>query len=146
MNAVFTKFLKRYLCLPFHASNSICHYITETQPLNVTLESLLPASFSSLNFPEILHGLKLTLNDNNYPESSYDPVPLVPTFFWRSKTYFKIPTYAHSRKALCREIFDVTHHEICANENFHPYATSNCRCGLCGGVASQYHQYFCEKM
>ena len=95
MNAVFTKFLKRYLCLPFHASNSICHYITETQPLNVTLESLLPASFSSLNFPEILHGLKLTLNDNNYPESSYDPVPLVPTFFWRSKTYFKIPMYAH---------------------------------------------------
>jgi len=146
MNSVFTKYLKMYLRLPFHANNSICHYITETQPLNETLQSLLPASFSSLKFPEILNGIKLTMNDNKYPTSLYDPIPSVPTFFWRSKTYFKIPTYAHSRKALCHEIFDITHRDICTNENFHPYATLDCRCALCGGVASYYPQYFCEKI
>ena len=40
VNAVFTKFLKRYLGIPNHCRNSIVHHITETKPLFLTLKDL----------------------------------------------------------------------------------------------------------
>ena len=144
MNAVFTKYLKRYLGLPYQANNAICHQVTNTQPLNNTLESLIPSSFSSLRFPEALNGLKLTINENKYETNAYNPVTHVPTFFWRSKSYAAIPTYYRSRRTLCREIFDFTHYDICINAKFHVNPSCDCRCGTCGEEASHYHQYFCD--
>ena len=146
MNAVFTKYLKRYMSLPYHANNAILYHLTSTQPLDRTLESLLPSSFSSLKFPEALNGLQLTMNNNTYPTEVYNPIPLVPSYFWHSKTYVAIPTYAHSRKALCKALFNFIHYDICNIDEFHASATPDCRCRSCGDVATQYHQYLCEDM
>ena len=41
MNAVFTKYLKRYLGLPFITNNSIVYQLTETHPLELKLEGIL---------------------------------------------------------------------------------------------------------
>ena len=99
---------------------------------------------SSLKFPEALNGLKLTINENKYSTNAYNPVPHVPTYFWRSKSYAAIPTYYRSRRALCREIFDINHYDVCINAKFHVNPSCDCRCGTCGEEASHYHQYFCD--
>ena len=145
MNAVFTKFLKRYLSLPYYANNAICYHVTNSQPLLSTLESLLPSSFSSLRFPQLLNGLKLTMNENKFPENAYNPIPNIPTYFWRSKCFVALPTYSRSRRELCREIFDINHFVTCSIDKFHVNAGDDCCCLLCGDVATHYHQYFCQE-
>ena len=87
------------------------------------------------------------MNDNKHPENSYDPISNIPTYFWHSKTYHAIPTYSHSRKALCQEIFDFKHFDICTNKTFHVKADeAYCRCSVCGKAAARYHQYNCDLM
>ena len=56
INAVFTKFLKRYLRGPKTASNGLTHFITQTQPLTLTLQNLLPQSYQSLILPSLFNG------------------------------------------------------------------------------------------
>ena len=47
MNAVFTKYLKRYLGLPFMTNNSIVYQLTETHPLELKLKGILSSKHSS---------------------------------------------------------------------------------------------------
>ena len=51
INSVFTKFLKRYLGIPYRANNSITYFITNSEPLTIILQQLYQKSFSSLTFP-----------------------------------------------------------------------------------------------
>jgi len=60
-NSSFTKYLKTYLGLPYHANNSITHYLTNTSPLLKTLEFLTPHRLCALSFPPELNGYKLSL-------------------------------------------------------------------------------------
>ena len=50
MNTIFTKYLKRYLGLPFIANNSIIYQLTETHPLELKLEGILS---SKQHFKEV---------------------------------------------------------------------------------------------
>jgi len=135
-NAVFTKYLKRYLGIPFHSNNSITHFITNTEPLSIILKNLYPQSFNSLSFPTCLNGLQLS-RTITLPVN-YNPLPHIPSYFWRSKYPGTLPIYSRSRKVMCEEIYDVTHYDICINPSFHLLDT-NCICMACGDVAMWPH-------
>ena len=66
VNAVLTKFLKSYLCIPFHANNAITHFVTNTQPLLRTLEFMALECTSSFVFPEELHGHSVSVSVSVY--------------------------------------------------------------------------------
>jgi len=141
VNSVFTKFLKRYLGIPYRANNSITYFITNSEPLTIILQQLYQKSFSSLTFPTCTNGYKLSQTVEN-PEQ-YDPLPLIPSHFWRSKYPGCLPLYARSRSALCHEIFDLNHFEYCMDPSFHVSPDENCFCVACGDPATYYHPYFC---
>jgi len=143
-NSVFTKFLKRYLGIPYHTNNSITHFITNTEPLSFILHNIYPQSFTSLSFPACLNGIQLSQTANN-PETynPYNPLPKIPSYFWRSRYTGTLPTYAKSRRFLCQEIFDTLHNDMCINPTFH-LISNECICMACGELMTHYHQYFCR--
>ena len=142
LNAVFSKFLKRYLGIPYHMNNSITHFITNSAPLSNILSSQYKNSFNALSFPSSFHGFKLSQCGITWEE--YDPIPLIPTYFWRSSFNGTIPVYARNRRRYCRELFDLTHFDLCHNEKFHLGPERTCICMFCGQQAMYYHQYICE--
>jgi len=143
-NAVFSKFLKRYLGIPYRSNNAITYLITETQPLLTTLINSSQNSLNSITFPKVLNGHKLALADFANSTVSYNPIPLVPTSFWMSKTFYSLPTYARSRRLLCRDIFDIIHFDLCKNDAFHVRPYEDCICMACGERATSYHHYDCK--
>ena len=72
-NSVFTKFLKRYLGVPYRAHNSITHFLTQSDPLSTILQQQYQKSFSSLTFPSCTNGLQLS-QTTRIPEL-YNPLP-----------------------------------------------------------------------
>jgi len=143
VNAVFTKFLKTYLGVPFSSNNAITHFVTNTGPLMQTLREIAPNSLNVFLFPEVLHGHCLSFIENNNPPAPYDHLREIPTFFWRSKIFSSLPVDPRVRKSLCRELFDTNHNTLCATEKFHGSDRSNCKCLGCGQEMQYYHQYFC---
>ena len=143
VDSVLTKYLKRYLGVPFRANNSITHYICNTEPLSIILQNLYHQSFNSLSFPSSLSGLQLTQAISQPPK--YDPIPLIPSFFWRSNYPGYLPTYSNSRRLLCKEIYDFEHSEYCSNTAFHITPDEDCICIDCGSTVAYYHKYFCSK-
>jgi len=144
VNAVLTKFLKSYLCIPFHANDVITHFVTNTQPLLRTLEFMALECTSSFVFPEELHGHSLSFLVNLVQPPSYNVIPEIPTFFWRSKSFCNIPTNALFRKKLCREIFDIDHVLFCERANFHGLDRTECICIGCRENMGYYHQQICS--
>jgi len=144
-NSSFTKYLKTYLGLPYHANNSITHYLTNTSPLLKTLEFLTPHSLCALSFPPELNGYKLSLysEPNSLPFTPYNPLPLIPPYFWRSRTLKEIPSSYRNRKRILREIVDVDHHKFCKTTKFHMIDYETCICIGCEEKMSHYHNYFC---
>ena len=59
INAVFLKFLKRYLGVPYSAHNSLVYEATKSKPLTASLCPLATERFLKLTFPKCLSGLKL---------------------------------------------------------------------------------------
>ena len=143
LNSVFTKFLKRYLGVPYRTNNSITHFITHTQPLSTILQNLYHQAFSSLTFPSCLNGLQLS--QSIITPEHYDPLPLIPSFFWRSKYPGFLPLYSKSRSLLCHELFDLNHPNYCTNTDFHSAPGDDCICVDCDDLATAYHQYFCSE-
>ena len=58
-DATFTKYLKRYLGIPYHANNSITHYLTSTVPLTTTLNTLRMTGLNAFTMPPEMHGWPL---------------------------------------------------------------------------------------
>ena len=142
MDSVFTKFLKHYLGIPYSSNNSITHFITGTEPLSIILQNMYLQSFNSLSFPSCLDGYKLTQSTEVL--QPYDPIPNIPTYFWHSKYPGHLPMYSHSRKLLCKDIYDMYHCEFCTNNTFHLHPNNECICVNCGDIVSFYHVYFCS--
>jgi len=145
-DACFTKFLKRYLGIPYYANNSITHFLTNTSPLTNTLNRLRRNGhgLKAFTMPTEMNGHTLSFLQTNSINTQYDPIPLVPSFFWRSRIFVKMPTVFHNRKTLCHEIFDLTHLKLCCNEKFHLLNHNTCICSSCGKLMEHYHQFFCE--
>merc|ERR1711867_371958 len=93
INAVYTRFLKRYLGLPMFSNNAIVHHITDTAPLALKLKYQAPALLSSFKFPSCLSGHKLSFTpiDHDY-NLLITALSSIPTFFWRSRMFDSLPT------------------------------------------------------
>ena len=150
VNATFTKFLKRYLQIPLHSSNSQVHFITSTTPLTSKLKQIAPNYIHSLSFPEAFHGHRLsflpTTTDN--PSTSakiifHNLITNIHPSFWLSKIFHSLPTNQKARRRLCRELFDADHYKICENKTFHPHPNTTCICINCGENAHLYHDRYC---
>ena len=147
INATFTKFLKRYLMVPSHSNNATIHFLTSTIPLSKHLQRAAPGTISSLKFPPILHGIRLSF----FPDPSqeignehWEQLQNIPSSFWLSRTLTSIPIYARSRRRLFREILDTDHSQICKSSTFHPHPLPSCICTYCGLNAHPYHNRFCQ--
>ena len=144
LDAMWTKFLKRYLCLPPSANNATVYYLTNQQPLSITLKKQAPHQLRGLNFPESLSGMKLSfLELTQTVTEHFNPIPLVPSVFWSTQVVHNIPINKYYRKRLMRDLFDLNHLEICTNKNFHPHAEEGCLCKFCSQHAHAYHSKYC---
>ena len=145
LNSVWTKFLKRYLCVPAWSNNAMVYYITSEQPLTKTLRNRARSQYGGLTFPESLSGMKLSFLDNiTLDATPYDPIPLLPTEFWSTRVIERIPINAFYRKKLMHEIFDLGHMNICTDNNFHVRAKDTCICKMCSNTAHAYHAQYCS--
>ena len=141
VNSILTKFLKRYLGVPYNTSNAIIYHITDLKPLTCFLGELCHERTGNLLFPESLDGLQLSLFnrlpviDWNKKEEIWEKVP---TYFWRSRQILSIPVNDRYRRKVCREICDCSHFEHCKNSTFHVY-NIDCICKYCGDNLHPYH-------
>jgi len=143
-NATLTKFLKTYLGVPYFANNAITHFLTNTTPLVDRLARLAPQCLGGLAFPPELDGYRLSFLNGPTEREPYDSIKLIPSHFWRSKTFQSLPQNYRNRKSLCREIYDFNHSEICKLDDFHNDITDKCICIGCNEQMTWYHQYFCK--
>ena len=70
LNAVFSKFLKRYLCLPFFARNDLVYFVCNAIPLINKLKYFAVNNPIKCSFPSSLNGLRLSFL-NSYTYSDY---------------------------------------------------------------------------
>jgi len=145
LDALWTKYLKRYLCVPASVNNAIVLHITDQQPLTKTLQNRALHQFGGLSFPESLSGLKLTFIENvrRIEQEPYNPIPSIPSSFWSTRIIEQLPVTMFYRKRLMHEIFDLDHREICTNTVFHTSSNDLCTCKLCGDHAHPYHSKHC---
>ena len=142
LDALFTKFVKRYLGLRPWANNAIVHYITGTMPFSIYLQLKSSNMTGSFVFPNCLSGLKLSFLEHSQIEN-YWPIPQIPSTFWLSKMFSVIPSAPFYRKKLIAEIFDLQHTDLCQTTTFHPHARDDCLCKFCGELAHMYHYRYC---
>lgn len=144
VDAVFTKFLKKYLGIPTHANIAITYFLTGTAPLSHQLQTLASTNRSGLVFPSELGGLQLKFLLKHTPTIEYCPIPSIPSTFWHSKIFWCLPTRYHARRTLCRDVTDQNHYTYCSQKKFHVQPDEYCVCTYCGNNATSYHQYFCN--
>ena len=144
LDSMFTKFLKRYLCVKTWTNNAIVHHLTDTMPFSQYLTCKAPHSTKSFTFPPCLSGLQLSFLSTVCQPQIYNPIPHIPTSFWLSKTFLSLPASVFYRKNLMSEILDLNHFSICKNTTFHPQPTEECYCVNCGEHAHAYHTRYCK--
>ncbi|CAG0882032.1 unnamed protein product [Cyprideis torosa] len=79
LNAVFTKYLKRYLGVPYATHNALVHFVTATEPLCSTLEPKIPKLFYYISYPPCLSGARLEVPD--MPPTAYFAAEHVPSYW-----------------------------------------------------------------
>ena len=129
INSIYTKYLKRILSLPQNTTNSIVHHISETIPLSLTLKNIHEKSKLQIHtdLKTIVVSSRTTYNQevekicNNIVETSkwyIQNIPKIPSYFWMSRTFTRLPKEAKQRKNLCKEILDIDHFELCKRKDF----------------------------
>ena len=136
IDSTFTKFLKRYLGVPFWCSNPITHFITNTSPLT---HSIREHAHSSIKNPTFFNPLTRGENDFKISTETYSSVQSIPTHFWRSKCFPSLPSNFEHRKALMVEVFDTNHYDLCLVSRFHTSPCSDCICKHCSTPLEAYH-------
>ena len=117
INSLFTKFLKRYLGIPYSCQNSLIYKITNSKPLLETLDNLCESQFLTLIFPPELSGYKLGPPTK---VASKCPVNPIPEFFSVNPIEFNgtFPTKADSRRAFLYDYLDLFHFHLCETDHF----------------------------
>ena len=147
INSLFTKFLKRFLGIPYCSNNAITHFITQTKPLISTLEDIAPNSFLKISYPSEISGIRFSPpSDLTVEEPIFSNVP---TTFWLSETLNKIPMLPKPKRALMYDIYDIHHSHICETETFHTKINENdiiCICKFCYSPMTAYHFRECSEL
>jgi len=145
LDALWMKFLKRYLCLPSYANNATVLFLTKQEPFTKTLKNRAPNQLGGLTFPESLSGMKLSFIENAQLDTvEYDPIPMIPSTFWSTPVVENIPVNKFYRKKMMYDILDLYHSDICTNLKFHVRSEDNCVCKLCFTHAHPYHLKYCS--
>ena len=225
LNSTFTKYLKRYLGLPYNTLNSLVYHVTETHPLNITLHQKFHQSKQQIETQindaqiqgvfegnqnihdmhiKIVHDKEKNFNctkceyttkfatelkthidtvhqhqnefkctkcnftDDKRRHLNYHIKEVhtkrksinldcdecnsntcwlshnfskIPSYFWFSKTFIKLPTKLENRRKLCRNIFDLEHYDLCTNKQFHlpQNIDEKCVCVECNDQMENYH-------
>ena len=165
INSLFTKFLKRYLGIPYSCQNSLIYKITNSKPLLETLDNLCESQFLTLKFPPELSGYKLGPPTK---VASKCPVNPVPNFFLDNPIEFNgsFPIKADSRRAFLYDYLDLFHFRICETDHFKKPKKKRetvesdsdcdaeeeeidkppCVCKFCKGVAAPFHRLSCPEL
>ena len=142
IDALLTKFLKRYLGVPYNTSNAIIYHITKLKPFTRLLQELCNERTSGIAFASVLDGMQLSLFNKLPDINEYDEeeeiFKKIPSHFWRSKQIMSLPMNETYRRKICREICDSDHFEHCKLTKFHNYST-DCICKYCGDHLHPYH-------
>ena len=146
LNSLFSQFLKRFLCLPYCADNSLIHFTTGTFPLLNHLEHVHAKRFLSLRFPPTLSNLQIPAPPEiNLPSSfNYEEIP---TYFWLSEPLVGLPLNPDKKRALLYDRLDLVHHCLCKNKSFHSPSSvggPTCLCIFCGKRADHDHHRECS--
>ena len=144
LDAVFTKFLKRYLRVPKHSSDALTHFITNSEPLTLTLRNETQKSFLSTSFPTEFSGFRPALAEYLPKQHThYQAFEHVPHHYWHNYIPFNIPLdprYRHSTMQLC---FDSIHYTLCTNRSFH-FQNESCVCKHCQLHCNLFHYRTCS--
>ena len=101
LNALFLKFLKRYIGIPKFSSNSICYFLTKTSPLLSTIHLFTKMHPFLAGFPPSLSNLQLSfLRDSPPLPPRFDPIPEIPSSFWFSPVIDHLPSNPKFRRQL----------------------------------------------
>ena len=144
INSMLTKFLKRYLGIPYSSNNAITHFITESNPLTVSLDALVLKATLNVTFPIELNGFRLPLPEEQFNE--YNPIPSIPSTFWSSPPISKLPFTAEPRRALLYCAMDLIHCHVCKKKEFHLKPDEECICRFCNNSAPAYHFRECYRL
>ena len=137
VNAIFSKFLKRYLGLPYGTHNSLVHYVTGTVPLCSSLETKVGNFFLNIQYPSCMDGIRLQVPRETFTE--YVTVEHIPTFFWLTPPIqFPLPNNPELRRAILYDHFDLHHRLMCEESDHHTPAVT-CVCRHCGYSAERFH-------
>ena len=143
LNSLYTKYLKRYLGVPYSLYNSIVHFLTSSCPLTEILKSKLLKSALKINYPRVFEGTVIDLPDDYL--SNYNPVSKIPSWFWMSvPIHDHLPINPDARRALLYSVLDLVHPHICKRSDFHIHPDENyCRCSYCSEPADRFHARNC---
>ena len=118
LNALFTKFLKRYRGVPWGTRNGFVHYVTGTSPIFECLQSKALKAFLNINYPPSMNGVSLPPPPEQ--TGTYRAIEHVPSFFWMYPVMrFPLPSKPEVRTALLYDAFDLHHHKLCPRKNHH---------------------------
>ena len=137
LNSMFTKFLKRYLGIPYATYNALVHFVTGTTPLCVSIQHKMEKSFYRIQYPACMNGVQLTVPTRD--DAQYAAYERIPSFFWLSPTLcYPLPSDPDVRRALLYDRFDLHHGRMCANTEHHD-PSCLCVCLHCGYSVERYH-------
>jgi hypothetical protein len=142
LNAILTKFLKRFLGIPYAAYNSITYFLTNSAPLSETLASKVQQMFFNISYPTCLEGLQLAPPEDTVVDAN-DVIHSIPSFFWINPV-IELPRNPASRRALLYDVFDLHHTRLCIDGNKHPHPTMWCLCKYCGDTVQRFHYRICS--
>ena len=118
LNALYSKFLKRYLGIPYSANNAIVYFLCNACPLSHILERLHLKAALKVSYPREIQQFQITLPEEK--TDKYNPIPDIPSYFWLSLSLNgSLPLNPESRRALLYVAMDLVHHHICKNKEFH---------------------------
>ena len=151
LNTIFTRFLKRYLGIPYNCSNAITYHVTSTQPLTDQLKISLKNAEISLH-RQLMNICEAPKFANEIFESSWSAsinLRSIPSFFWMTKVFDGIPKESKQRRKLMFDIYDLSHHKLCQNEDYHRASAESydehCTCIQCGNFMEHFHlRYDCN--
>lgn len=143
LNTVYSKFLKRFLCLPYCTHNSIVHYLLKTYPIVERMKNVHKSRFLSLKFPSLFNR-----NDFTLPQEyalTRQNVEGLPDFLHNIETII-LPISPEKRRSLLYDKLDIIHYSICSYRSFHSISEigkDECICKFCGLKADHFHHRDC---
>lgn len=142
MNSLYTKFLKRWLAIPYASNNAIVHYLTKTNPLCDSLPHTCEKLFSSLIFPSSLSNITIPPSADIFNTTTR---PELPDYFYSCPILLQnMLMLLEPKRALFYDILDLHHSHLCKTHTFHSSPIiDECICKVCNEPALRYHRFCC---